>query len=125
MWLTQPKQSTDFSSAVEAHKDIIGTQKQKLITIELIQQVVANHYGIKVSDMKAKKRTRSIAYPRQVAMYLSRELTENSLPKIGEEFGGRDHTTVMHACDKIGKEIQQDPSLQLTVKELIDAIQSS
>ncbi len=111
--------------AVEALKNIIGTQKQKLITIELIQQVVANHYGIKVSDMKAKKRTRSIAYPRQVAMYLSRELTENSLPKIGEEFGGRDHTTVMHACDKIGKEIQQDPSLQLTVKELIDAIQSS
>ena len=58
-------------------------------------------------------------------MYLSRELTENSLPIIGEEFGGRDHTTVMHACDKIGKEIQQDPSLQLTVKELIDTIQSS
>ena len=96
-----------------------------MITIELIQQVVANHYGIKVSDMKAKKITRSISYPSHVAMYLSRELTENSLPKIGEEFGGRDHTTVMHACDKIGKEIQQDPSLQLTVKELIDAIQSS
>ena len=58
-------------------------------------------------------------------MYLARELTENSLPKIGEEFGGRDHTTVMHACDKIGKELQQDPSLQLTIKELIDAIQST
>ncbi|NLM68638.1 MAG: chromosomal replication initiator protein DnaA [Firmicutes bacterium] len=114
-----------YEIAVEALKDIIGTQKQKPITIELIQQVVANHYGIKVSEMKAKKRTRSIAYPRQVAMYLARELTENSLPKIGEEFGGRDHTTVMHACDKIGKELQQDPSLQLTIKELIDAIQST
>lgn len=111
--------------AVEALKDIIGTQRQKPITIDLIQQVVANHYGIKVTEMKAKKRTRSIAYPRQVAMYLARELTENSLPKIGEEFGGRDHTTVMHACEKITNDMKRDPSLQLTVKELIDLIQRS
>lgn len=111
--------------AVEALKDIIGTQKQKPITIDLIQQVVANHYGIKVAEMKAKKRTRSIAYPRQIAMYLARELTENSLPKIGEEFGGRDHTTVMHACEKITGDMKRDPSLQLTIKELIDLLQRS
>ncbi|NLL87377.1 MAG: chromosomal replication initiator protein DnaA [Firmicutes bacterium] len=111
--------------AVEALKDIIGAQRQKPVTIELIQQVVANHYGIKAAEMKAKKRTRSIAYPRQIAMYLARELTENSLPKIGEEFGGRDHTTVMHACDKISTDMKRDPSLQLTVKELIDLIQRS
>ena len=110
---------------MEALKDLIGTQKQKPITIDKIQQIVANHYGIKVAEMKAKKRTRSLAYPRQIAMYLARELTENSLPKIGEEFGGRDHTTVMHACEKIAHDIRQDPSLQLTIRELIDLIHQS
>lgn len=119
------KTNINLDVAMEALKDLIGTQKQKPITIDKIQQIVANHYGIKVAEMKAKKRTRSLAYPRQIAMYLARELTENSLPKIGEEFGGRDHTTVMHACEKIAHDIRQDPSLQLTIKELIDLIHQS
>lgn len=108
--------------AKEALKDIIGSQKQKPITVELIQQAVAAHYGLKVAEMKSKKRTRSIAFPRQIAMYLTRELTDLSLPKIGEEFGGRDHTTVIHAYDKIKEEMNSDPSLQLTIKEIIDII---
>lgn len=115
----------NLETTIDGLKDIIGTQKQKPITIEQIQQVVANHYGIKVAEMKGKKRTRSLAYPRQVAMYLTRELTDLSLPKIGEEFGGRDHTTVIHGCDKIANEIKQDPSLQITIKELIDTIHQS
>lgn len=112
----------NLEMATQALKDIIQSRKQKPITIERIQQIVAKHYGIKSSEMKTKKRTRSLAYPRQIAMYLTRELTENSLPRIGEEFGGRDHSTVIHACDKINNDIRQDPSLQLIVKELIDAI---
>lgn len=117
------KSPINLETAKSGLKDIIGTQKQKPITIERIQKVVADHYNIKVAEMKGKKRTRALAYPRQIAMYLTRELTDNSLPKIGDEFGGRDHTTVIHACDKISSEIRQDPSLQLVIKELIDSIQ--
>ncbi|NMB39273.1 MAG: chromosomal replication initiator protein DnaA [Firmicutes bacterium] len=112
-----------LETAKSGLKDIIGTQKQKPITIQRIQKVVADYYEIKVTDMKGKKRTRALAYPRQIAMYLTRELTDNSFPKIGDEFGGRDHTTVIHACDKISSDIRKDPSLQLIIKELIDTIQ--
>ncbi len=118
------KVNINYQTTVEALKDFIGTHKQKEITIEQIQKVVANHYGLKVAEMKAKKRTRAIAFPRQIAMYLSRELTDSSLPNIGDEFGGRDHTTVMHACNKITEDIKQDPSLQLTIKELIDTLRA-
>jgi chromosomal replication initiator protein len=79
---------------------------------------VGQHYNIKLEDFKAKKRTKSVAFPRQIAMYLSRELTDYSLPKIGEEFGGRDHTTVIHAHEKISKLMQVDANLQKQMKEL-------
>ncbi|WP_042464269.1 chromosomal replication initiator protein DnaA [Neobacillus dielmonensis] len=104
--------------AAEALKDIIPSSKPKVITILEIQRVVGEHYNIKLEDFKAKKRTKSIAFPRQIAMYLSRELTDYSLPKIGEEFGGRDHTTVIHAHEKISKLLQTDPQLQKQMKEL-------
>lgn len=112
-----------LSLAEDSLRDILSSQKQKPITIDGIQQAVAGHYGIKPTEMRSKKRTRAIAFPRQVAMYLSRELTDFSLPKIGEEFGGRDHTTVIHACEKLQKDMKLDPSLQVTVKELIEHIQ--
>ena len=89
--------------AAEALKDIIPSSKPKVITILDIQRTVGEHFNIKLEDFKAKKRTKSIAFPRQIAMYLSRELTDFSLPKIGEEFGGRDHTTVIHAHEKISR----------------------
>ena len=108
--------------AEEALKDIISTPRNRPVTIENIQITVAKHFGIKVSDMKSKRRTRNITFPRQIAMYLSRELTDSSLPEVGSEFGGRDHTTVIHACDKIQSEMKMDPSLQATIKELIDDI---
>jgi len=83
--------------AKEALRDIIGATNRQ-ISIELVQKTVSDFYKIKVADMYSQKRTRAIARPRQIAMWLSRELTSHSLPEIGEAFGGRDHTTVMHAC---------------------------
>ncbi|MFP5116301.1 chromosomal replication initiator protein DnaA [Bacillaceae bacterium C204] len=104
--------------AAEALKDIIPSSKPKVITILDIQKTVGELFSIKLEDFKAKKRTKSLAFPRQIAMYLSRELTDYSLPKIGEEFGGRDHTTVIHAHEKISKLLQSDAQLQRQVKEL-------
>lgn len=87
--------------AKEVLKDAILQESEKRITVELIQKKVAEYFDIRLSDMTVKRRTKAIAYPRQIAMYLSRNLTDFSLPKIGESFGGRDHTTVLHACEKI------------------------
>jgi len=104
--------------AIEALKEIIPLNKTRPITPELIQEIVSETFALKIDDLKSKKRTRSIAYPRQIAMYLCRELTDLSLPKIGEIFGGRDHTTVLHGYDKICSELKKDPSTQ----ELINKI---
>ncbi|MGE6630730.1 chromosomal replication initiator protein DnaA [Bacillus sp. NPDC077027] len=104
--------------AAEALKDIIPSSKPRVITIKEIQRIVGQQFNIKLEDFKAKKRTKSVAYPRQIAMYLSREMTDSSLPKIGEEFGGRDHTTVIHAHEKISRLIVEDEQLQQHVKEI-------
>lgn len=110
--------------AAEALKDIIPSSKPKAITIQEIQKIVGEQYNVKLDDFKAKKRTKSIAFPRQIAMYLSRELTDFSLPKIGEEFGGRDHTTVIHAHEKISKLLDTDSQLQSKVKEIQSMLNS-
>ena len=102
----------------EALKDIIQSPKSKKITIQDIQKVIGQYYSVRIEDFSAKKRTKSIAYPRQIAMYLSRELTDFSLPKIGEEFGGRDHTTVIHAHEKIANDIKSDPTFKQEVENL-------
>ena len=86
--------------AKEALKDLLALQ-DKLVTIENIQKTVAQYYKIRVADLNSKRRTRSIARPRQIAMALAKELTNRSLPEIGDAFGGRDHTTVLHACRKV------------------------
>lgn len=86
--------------AREALKDLLALQ-ERLVTIDNIQKTVVEYYKIRMADMLSKRRSRSIARPRQVAMALSRELTNHSLPEIGDAFGGRDHTTVLHACDRI------------------------
>ncbi|MDM5296602.1 chromosomal replication initiator protein DnaA [Bacillus pumilus] len=104
--------------AAEALKDIIPSSKPRIITIKDIQRIVGQQFNIRLEDFKAKKRTKSVAYPRQIAMYLSREMTDSSLPKIGEEFGGRDHTTVIHAHEKISRLIVEDEQLQQHVKEI-------
>ncbi|HZX46135.1 MAG TPA: chromosomal replication initiator protein DnaA [Clostridia bacterium] len=102
----------------EALKDFFSNSKPRMITVDLIKRVISEYYSIKIEDFKSKKRTRAIAFPRQVAMYLTRELTDLSLPKIGEEFGGRDHTTVLHAYEKISTEIKTDESLKLAIDEI-------
>jgi chromosomal replication initiator protein len=104
--------------AREALKDLLSIQNRQ-ISVENIQKTVADFYKIKVADMYSKKRPASIARPRQIAMYLAKELTQKSLPEIGELFGGRDHTTVLHAVRKIGGERQKNTELnqQLHVLE--------
>ncbi|MYL34431.1 chromosomal replication initiator protein DnaA [Pontibacillus yanchengensis] len=114
----------DASLAAEALKDIIPSSKPKIITIKGIQEMVAEKYNIKIEDFAAKKRTKTIAHPRQIAMYLSREMTDFSLPKIGEEFGGRDHTTVIHAHEKISKALSENQQLQKEIEELKEALKS-
>ncbi|WP_070119988.1 chromosomal replication initiator protein DnaA [Bacillus marinisedimentorum] len=110
--------------AAEALKDIIPSGKPKVITIHDIQQTVGNKFNVRLEDFKAKKRTKSVAFPRQIAMYMSRELTDFSLPKIGEEFGGRDHTTVIHAHEKISRLLQTDAQLQKEIEEIKEALKS-
>lgn len=110
--------------ATEALKDVFPTGKTKQITLELIQEIVASFFKMKIDELLAKKRTRNLAFPRQIAMYLCRELTDASLPRIGEMFGGRDHTTVIHAHDKIARERNEDIKLNNTIKELIKRIES-
>ena len=97
--------------AIEALKNLIpSSTSNKTVSILDIQKLVANHYHLRLEDFKSKTRTKTIAFPRQIAMYLTRSLTPLSLPQIGEEYGGRDHTTVMHACEKI-KELQKEDRL--------------
>jgi chromosomal replication initiator protein len=110
--------------AAEALKDIIPSSRPKVITIHDIQQRVGEFYGMKVEDFKARKRTKAVAFPRQVAMYLSRELTEYSLPKIGEAFGGRDHTTVIHAHEKISSSLKTDQELSKVIRNLTEKIKN-
>jgi len=112
----------DVEFAAKILKDIIPQRKPVPITIDLIQEKVSNHYKINISELKSKKRNRSIAFPRQIAMYLSRELTDASLPTIGSKFGGRDHTTVIHACEKISKEILKNPALKEEIEHLKNQI---
>ena len=104
--------------AAAALKDIMPNTKPRMISILDIKNAVGEHYNIRLEDFSAKKRTKSIAFPRQVAMYLSRGLTDFSLPKIGEEFGGRDHTTVIHAHEKIASMFKNDQQLQQDIKQI-------
>lgn len=110
--------------AAEALKDIIPSSRPKSITIQDIQQIVGEYYGLRLEDFKARKRTKSVAFPRQIAMYLSRELTDFSLPKIGEAFGGRDHTTVIHAHDKISSSLKLDQDLYKVINSITSKIKN-
>lgn len=116
----------DISShlAAEALKDIIPSSRPKMITINDIQQKVGEFYGLRLEEFKARKRTKAVAFPRQIAMYLSRELTDYSLPKIGEAFGGRDHTTVIHAHEKITTQLKTDQDLYKIVQNLSEKVKN-
>src|SRR5690554_554079 len=117
--------AVDLNLVTKALQDIIKAPANRPVTIEGIMEIVADYYSIKVSELKSKKRNRPISYPRQIAMYLCREMTDLSLPKIGDLFGGRDHTTVIHACDKIANDMESDPQVRKTVNSLIKRINES
>lgn len=106
------------SLAADALRSMIKVEKKQNLSISTIQQKVCKHFGITLAEMKGKKRNKHIVVPRQVAMYLSREFTNNSLPKIGKEFGGKDHTTVIHAHEKIQKLKKEDVEMKNHLDQL-------
>ncbi|MBU1912413.1 MAG: chromosomal replication initiator protein DnaA [Candidatus Omnitrophica bacterium] len=112
---------------LELAKEILkdaGSEDSKKITMELIQKKVADYFDIKPSDMKTKKRTRQVAYPRHIAMYLAREMTGLTLPDIGGHFGGRDHSTVIHACSKIEADLKKNQNVKNLLQKLMLDIKS-
>jgi len=108
----------DLNLAMEALKDYINKGISEKNDINKIQKVVAEKFKISIEDLKSKKRSSNIAFPRQIAMYLCRKLTDESFPKIGIEFGGKDHSTVMHSCEKIEREISINKDLAKTIENL-------
>ena len=105
--------------AVEALKDTVNKSGfSEKNDVGRIEKIVAEYFKISIEDLKSKKRNADIAFPRQIAMYLIRKLTDESFPKIGLEFGGKDHSTVMHSCEKIAKDMQKDPALKSTIEKL-------
>ena len=107
----------------DIRKDTFSEEASK-ITINLIQKKVADYFNIKVSDLSIKSRVKTVSLPRQIAMFLVRELTSHSLPEIGEYFGGRNHATVIHSCQKIKEEMRHNEATQNTVATLLKHIKS-
>ncbi|PYM39462.1 MAG: chromosomal replication initiator protein DnaA [Candidatus Rokuibacteriota bacterium] len=116
---------TGREMTVDLAQEVLGElwgEEEKLITIDQIQRKVCDFFGIRLSDLKAKNRTKAIAFPRQIAMYLARQLTHASLSEVGRAFGGKDHTTVLHAVDKVQVLLQEDPKLRKTIDGLIQSV---
>jgi len=111
----------NLEMAKEVLKDIL-VEKNKEINIDYIQKVVSNYYHIKISDLKSSKRLKTLVLPRQISMYLSRKLTSCSFPEIGNKFGGKDHSTIIHAIKKIDEKIEKDIQLKNTVEKLMSTI---
>ncbi len=113
--LTKATISIDLAKEV-LHNTLRGNSRE--VTVESIQKTICDYYNLKINDLKAKRRTKNIALPRQVAMYLARKHTSTSFPIIGSKFGGRDHSTVIHAAKTIEKKIKEDPQMQTTIEKL-------
>ncbi|MBI1912252.1 MAG: chromosomal replication initiator protein DnaA [Deltaproteobacteria bacterium] len=111
-------QEITLSMSREALKNLLKEKEEKIITIDEIQKAVSAFYNIKFSDLKSKRRHKTIALPRQAAMYLAREYGKFSFPEIGSAFGGKDHSTAIHACKKIEKDIKENPELKHAVKSI-------
>ncbi|MGH2372231.1 MAG: helix-turn-helix domain-containing protein, partial [Nitrososphaera sp.] len=109
--------------AMDVLRDLLPPTRPRVITIQAIQIMVAEFFRIRPEEMRAKRRTKDLAFPRQIAMYLARELTDTSLPRIGEEFGGRDHTTVIHACQRVREILRNDAHLTASLKRLTEDLQ--
>ena len=117
--LTGREMSIDLAHDVLA--DLWG-EEERIVTIDHIQRKTAEFFAVKLSDMRAKNRTKAVAFPRQIAMFLARQLTHSSLAEVGRAFGGKDHTTVIHAVEKIESLLQEDPKLRRTIDTLTQAI---
>jgi chromosomal replication initiator protein len=111
-------QPVTLEQAQHLLRDMFVSPRQANMSIELIQKVVAEYFSLSANDLKSKKRTQNIVFPRQLAMYIVREITEFSTTEIGQVFGGRDHTTVMYSCDKIEEKKKADPTLEPTIESL-------
>jgi chromosomal replication initiator protein len=118
-------QPVSVENAQRLLTDFFSPTKQANMSIELVQRVVADFYRISPIDLKGKKKTKNIVVPRQIAMYIAREMTGYSLTEIGETFGGRDHATVIHSCDKIENQLLTDPNLEPTLQNLQRQIRES
>ncbi len=115
------KEKPDKAFAKRILKDILSGS-ETTVTPEKIKKVVCKHYGIKLSDMESNKKTNNIAYPRQIAMYIVRDMTDYSLPKIGKFFGNKHYTTVLYACDKIENDLKMDKNLQSIIEEIKEEV---
>jgi chromosomal replication initiator protein len=102
-------------------RDLIG-DKKKIISMDDIQETVGARFHVKISDLKSRRRSKTLVHPRQIAMYLCRELTDASFPEIGRQFGGKDHTTIIHACKQITKGREADGALSATIESLKEQI---
>ena len=114
-------QTITLDMAKNVLRDLIG-DKKKIVSIEDIQEAVGSKYHLKIADLKSRRRSKTLVHPRQIAMYLSRELTDASFPEIGRQFGGKDHTTIIHACRQITKAKEADSTLHTTLEGLKEQI---
>ena len=117
-YATLTNQDISLELTEKSMKDVYSENAQAPLTPDLIQEIVARHYNIRVEDIQGNKKPKNIAFPRQVSMYLCRKLLDISLPKIGDSFGGRDHTTVIHAISKIEKQMENDTELKKNIIQL-------
>jgi chromosomal replication initiator protein len=102
-------------------RDLIG-DKKKIVSMEDIQEAVCAQFHVKLTDLKSRRRSKTLVHPRQIAMYLCRELTDASYPEIGRHFGGKDHTTIIHACRQVAKAKDADSALNATLESLKEHI---
>jgi chromosomal replication initiator protein len=114
-------QTITLDMAKNVLRDLIG-DKKKIVSIEDIQEAVGSKYHLKIADLKSRRRSKTLVHPRQIAMYLCRELTDASFPEIGRQFGGKDHTTIIHACRQISKAKEADSALHTTLEGLKEQI---
>lgn len=112
----------DLQIARQQLKDMFSNPRHSNITVEMIQRVVAEYFGLSHNDLRGRKRTKAIVFPRQIAMYIVREMTEYSTTEVGLEFGGRDHTTVMHACQRVENRMRADTTIEPTIQHLIKTV---
>jgi len=107
-----------FEIAQKKLRDVLASPRQANLSIDNIIRVVAEYFALTPNDLKGKKKSQNIVFPRQIAMYIGREMTDYSTTELGQDFGGRDHTTVMHSIDKIKGKLLTDPSLDSTIESL-------